>query len=76
MLLNLVVTPVIATAPVPPPLRVQFLQSINDERSPLVRGYAKDDAIFVRVPDAGDQLRGSRGALVGPLLEDPLHDPL
>ena len=48
-LLNLVVSPAVATAPVPPPLREQFLHSINDEKSPLVRGYAKDDAIFVRV---------------------------
>ena len=49
VLLSLV-TPVISTAPAPPPLRVEFLPSINDEKSPLVRGYAKHDAIFVRVP--------------------------
>ena len=44
------VTPVISTAPTPPPLQVEFLQSINDDKSPLVRGYKGDEPLLVRVP--------------------------
>lgn len=40
------------------PLRVQFLHSISDEKSSLVRGYESDEPLLVRVPrrffEAGD----------------------
>jgi hypothetical protein len=43
-------TSIVSATPSPPPLRMQFLQSISNTDSPLVRGYADDDPLLVRVP--------------------------